>query len=428
MKPMEQTSIYSFVKSKNLKTEFSSIFGPLAERRRPQKIEDVVGQLKVRDDIIHQVTVLGRVDSMIFFGPPGCGKTTFCKLIKRHFENSFIELDGNSVNTNIVKELKGIIKKNKETTHSQTIIFIDEIHCISSTVQNFLIDLLKEKIICLIGTTTQVPSFCLSRELLLFMRVIVLERLNEVSLKEIIKRAINAEYSKYIVSDEVIDKIVDSSDGDGRMALNNLEKLIQYAELEKVNEVSIKFVQEVIGKRALNYDKRGDEHYNLISAFQKSIRGSDEDASVYWLERMILSGEKLSYITRRMLRIASEDIGMADTSATTVISNVAYAVDVLGYPDCKCCLLEGVLYLARARKSNLLDTLDSLGRSSKKQQYSVPLEMSLMSKHCLFKSKKFSTNENVLRPKPIMKEKQMVYSRFVRPLDYESILPTQPQH
>ncbi|EDR26634.1 werner helicase interacting protein, putative [Entamoeba dispar SAW760] len=428
MKPMEQTSIYSFVKSKNLKAELSHTFGTLAERRRPQKIEEVVGQLKTRDDIIHQITVLGKIDSMIFFGPPGCGKTTLCKLIKGYFEKSFIELDGSSINTKMTKDLKSIIKKNKETTHSQTIIFIDEIHCISPIVQELLIDLLKEKTIHLIGTTTQVPSFCLSKELLLFVRVIMLERLSETSLKEIIKRAINAEYSKYIVSDEIINKIIDSSDGDGRMALNNLERLIQCAELEKVNEISIKFVHEIIGKKSLNYDKRGDEHYNLISAFQKSIRGSDEDASVYWLERMILSGEKLSYITRRMLRIASEDIGMADTSATTVISNVAYAVDVLGYPDCKCCLVEGVLYLARARKSNFLDVLDAAGRTSKKQKYSVPLEVSLMSKHCLFKSKKFSNNKNIFRPKPIMKEKQMLYSRFVRPVDYESILPTQPQH
>ncbi len=336
---------------------------PLADRMRPKKIEDLVGQ----DHLLNPRSALrralesGHVFSVIFWGPPGCGKTTLAKLISDYSQNPFHAF---SAVTSGVKELRQVIETAKETRQvygTPTILFVDEIHRFNKARQDAFLPHVESGLIILIGATTQNPSFEIIPPLLSRARVMILHPLEREDLKTILHRAIQDEKNglgnlKVKVSSEALDHIIDLSSGDARVALNNLEAAVHYLLVDGAgeNRLDLGSIEKALNKKALPYDKDGEEHYNLISALHKSMRGGDEQASVYWLYRMLVAGEDPLFIGRRMIRFASEDVGLADPNALRVALAAFEAWEKVGPPEAELALAEAAIYLASAPKSNAL--------------------------------------------------------------------------
>ena len=336
---------------------------PLAERMRPKEIEDMVGQdhLLQPGSVMTRVLKSGRIFSVIFWGPPGSGKTTLGKLMARYTQNPFHAF---SAVTSGVKELRHIIEeaKSSQQLHGKpTILFVDEIHRFNKAQQDAFLPHVESGLIILIGATTQNPSFEVISPLLSRARVMILHPLETKDIKTILDRAIrdrevglgNLEIE---ILPESLEHIIDISHGDARVALNNLEIAVYHVfeDQSKVNVLTLKDVEDALNKKSLPYDKDGEEHYNLISAFHKSLRGSDVQASVYWLYRMLLAGEDPLFICRRMIRFASEDIGMADPGALQVVLAAFNAWQKVGPPEAELALAQAAVYLASAPKSNAL--------------------------------------------------------------------------
>ena len=336
---------------------------PLADRMRPKKIEDLVGQdhLLSPRSALRRALESGHVFSVIFWGPPGCGKTTLAKLISDYSQNPFHAF---SAVTSGVKELRQVIEKAKETRQvygAPTILFVDEIHRFNKAQQDAFLPHVENGLIILIGATTQNPSFEIIPPLLSRARVMILHPLGREDLKILLGRAIQDEKNglgnlKVKVSSEALDHIVDLSSGDARVALNNLEAAVHYLLVDGAGEniLDLSSIEKALNKKALPYDKDGEEHYNLISAFHKSMRGGDEQASVYWLFRMLMAGEDPLFIGRRMIRFASEDVGLADPNALQVTLAAFEAWEKVGPPEAELALAEAAIYLASAPKSNAL--------------------------------------------------------------------------
>lgn len=335
---------------------------PLADRLRPKTLDDFVGQ----EDIVGQKTLLRRaienddLPSMIFWGPPGSGKTTLASIIANLTNSRFVQL---SAVASGVKDLRQIISQAEEErkyTNRRTILFVDEIHRWNKAQQDGLLPFVEKGIITLIGATTENPSFEVIAPLLSRSRVYVLKSLTPLNLKLIIKRALANDIVGLKKYDAKLDKdaedfLIKTSNGDARTILNGLEIAVKNASLDKkLNQrlVTKKLIEEALQHKALMYDKAGDEHYNVISAFIKSLRGSDVDAALYWLARMLAAGEDPKFIARRMVIFASEDIGNAHSMALVVANAVFGAVEKIGLPECRINLAQGVVYLARAPKSN----------------------------------------------------------------------------
>jgi len=312
---------------------------PLADQLRPQKLSEFVGQehLVGRDGVIRKLIEKDQLVSMIFWGPPGSGKTTLASIIANVTKSYFIHT---SAVTTTLEDVRKVVKEAKERLQAyrqRTIFFLDEIHRFNKAQQDAFLPHVENGTIILIGATTENPSFEVIGPLLSRTRVFVLNQLNEKELRKIIERAIK--YLKLKIKDGDIDFLIQVSNGDARTALNILE-------LAKILPV-----QEAAQKEYLLYDKKGDEHYNTISAFIKSMRASDTDAALYYLAKMVEAGEDPLFIARRMVIFASEDVGMAQPTALVVANEVFRACETIGYPECAINLAHGVVYLSRAPKN-----------------------------------------------------------------------------
>lgn len=333
---------------------------PLAERMRPRKVEDFVGQehLVGEGKFLERVIKRGELPSLILWGPPGTGKTTIARIVAEASNAWFVEF---SAVLSGVKEIREVMKEAKENLQhgKRTVLFVDEIHRFNKAQQDAFLHSVEDGTITLIGATTENPSFEVNAPLLSRCKVLVLEELSFESVKKIIERALEDKEKGlgaygYRVDEGVVDFIADAAQGDARTALNTIETAFMLCEPDKdgVRHITMEVAVEAMQKKALLYDKGGEEHYNVISAFIKSMRGSDPDAALYWLARMVEAGEDPLFIARRMVIFASEDIGNADPRALSVAISVKDAVDFVGMPEGWIPLAQGVTYLSTAPKSN----------------------------------------------------------------------------
>jgi putative ATPase len=336
---------------------------PLAERVRPQTLEAFVGQTHLlgKDGLLRQAIKEDQLFSVIFWGPPGSGKTTLARIMaketKSNFESFSAVLSG-------VKEIRQVIDRATVALHHQqkrTILFVDEIHRFNKAQQDAFLPHVENGLITLIGATTENPSFEVIAPLLSRTRVMVLKPFSREALLAIVERALKDTKDglggfSLEVEPEALEHIVWAADGDARAALNNLEAAAALIQNKNVQErkMTRAVVEAALQKKALRYDKTGEEHYNLISAFHKSLRGSDPDAALYWLGRMLVSGEDPLYVARRMVRFASEDVGNADPRALSVAVSAMQAFQFVGLPEGNLALAQAAVYLATAPKSNAL--------------------------------------------------------------------------
>ncbi|NLI74819.1 MAG: replication-associated recombination protein A [Candidatus Riflebacteria bacterium] len=343
--------------------ERQPVFQPLADRMRPVSLERIRGQDHLLGEGKPLRTLLGagKCSSMIFWGPPGCGKTTLARVIARLADAEFIPL---SAVTSGVKELKEACERARvsRTHHGRnTILFIDEIHRYNKGQQDALLPHIESGTVILIGATTENPSFEIVSALLSRCQVLVLNPLTPESVRTLLDDAVGGDPQltrepRPAWEPEALDRIAALAAGDARIALNVLETCCEVARQHDPYHPRIDqaLVGEVFQNKALRYDKGGEEHYNLISALHKSLRGSDPDAGLYWLYRMLEGGENPRFILRRMIRFASEDIGMADPFALTLAMSAAQAFEYLGPPEAHLALAHLAVYLAAAPKSNAL--------------------------------------------------------------------------
>ena len=338
---------------------------PLAERMRPQTLSEYIGQphLLGQGCLLRSAIAEDKLFSMILWGPPGSGKTTLARILANETKSNFVSFSAVLAG---VKEIRAVIDDARDVWESKkkkTILFVDEIHRFNKAQQDAFLPHVESGLITLIGATTENPSFEVIAPLLSRTRVLLLKPFSNDDLIAIVERALKDEKrglgkstSTIGADSEAIRYIVDLADGDARNALNNLEAIVSLAQTLPPDQriITNKFVQEALLKKALLYDKDGEEHYNLISAFHKSMRGSDPDATLYWLGRMLTAGEDPLYIARRLVRFASEDVGNADPRALTVAIAAKEAVHFIGLPEGELALAQAAVYLATAPKSNSL--------------------------------------------------------------------------
>ena len=348
---MEQASLFDEVK-----------YEPLAYRMRPRNLSEFVGQehLIGNGKILKKMIESDNASSMIFWGPPGVGKTTLARIIAHETKSDFINF---SAVTSGIKEIKKVMEDadNNKKLGIKTILFVDEIHRFNKAQQDAFLPFVEKGAIVLIGATTENPSFEINNALLSRCRTFVLKELSVENILTLLKRAITDERgfgkSKVEIAEDDLKFIATFASGDARSALTTLDMIITNSDIDKegVIHVTRENIEECLTKKTLLYDKDGEEHYNIISALHKSMRNSDPDAAVYWLARMLEAGEEPLYIARRIVRFASEDIGLADTNALNVAINVYQACHFIGMPECNVHLAEAVIYMSIAPKSNACD-------------------------------------------------------------------------
>lgn len=323
---------------------------PLAERLRPARLDDLVGQehLVGEQGVIRKTIQSGNIPSMIFWGPPGVGKTTIANIIANEAKKPFYILSAISAG---VKDIREIIEKAKSSPRS--ILFIDEIHRFNKSQQDALLGAVEKGIITLIGATTENPSFEVNSALLSRSQVYTLNALEEKDLLKLVNHALkkDEELKKRDVEIKEHRALFQLSGGDARKVLNLLELVVDSVTEEKV-VITDELVTSIAQKKIAIYDKSGEQHYDIISAFIKSIRGSDPNAAIYYLARMVEGGEDVKFIARRMLILASEDIGNANPTALVMANNTFQAVEVIGYPEARIILAQCAVYLASSPKSN----------------------------------------------------------------------------
>ena len=349
-----------------------NIAEPLANRLRPESLEEYVGQqqLVAPGRVLRRLIDADQIPSMIFWGPPGVGKTTLARIIARHTRAEFINF---SAVTSGIKEIKEVMQQ-AETSRlmgQKTILFVDEIHRFNKAQQDAFLPYVERGSIVLIGATTENPSFEINSALLSRCKVFVLQALQTEDLVQLLHHALTSPKGfggqKIQVEDELLSMIATFANGDARVALNTLEMVVLNGERQgEATRVTPEIVEQCISKKSLLYDKNGEEHYNLISALHKSMRNSDVNAAIYWLARMLEAGEDPLYVARRLIRFASEDIGMADSQALVIAVAAYQACHFIGMPECNVTLTHAVTYLALSPKSNALYT--AYGRAKQDAQ------------------------------------------------------------
>ena len=333
---------------------------PLAARLRPASLQDYVGQkhLLGKGKILYNLIEKDMVSSMIFWGPPGVGKTTLARIIARQTQAHFINF---SAVTSGIREIKAVMKEAEDARlyGRKTIVFVDEIHRFNKAQQDAFLPYVEKGSIILIGATTENPSFEVNAALLSRCKVFVLKALEVSDLVELLKHALQDERGfgsqHVLITEEQLHMLAVFANGDARTALNTLEMVVLNGESSEAGIVITKEVlEQCTSQKSLLYDRQGEEHYNLISALHKSMRNSDVDAAIYWLARMLEAGEDPLYVARRLVRFASEDIGMADSRALEICVAVYQACHFLGMPECNVHLTHAVTYLSLSPKSNAL--------------------------------------------------------------------------
>ncbi|MBR4383256.1 MAG: replication-associated recombination protein A [Selenomonadaceae bacterium] len=321
-------------------------FSPLAERMRPKTLRDFAGQAAVLRGALGKMISRGQTPSLIFFGAPGTGKTTLAKIIANVTASNFVKVNAALSG---VTELRNIVKTAEDQRKfygRRTILFVDEIHRFNKAQQDFLLPYVEDGRLTLIGATTENPFFEVNAALLSRVKIVRLEKLSPDDVKKILRRAIDSEYKNFPVEELALEIIADFADGDARIALNLLE---QIAFTEKI---SVETLRELLGEKIRRYDKGGDVHYDTASAFIKSMRGSDPDAAIFYLAKMIDGGEDLKFIARRIVICAAEDVGNADPQALILANAAAQAAQFVGLPEARIILAQAVTYIATAPKSN----------------------------------------------------------------------------
>lgn len=352
---------------------------PLAERMRPKTLDEYIGQqhLVGKDAILRKTIESGRVPSMIFWGPPGVGKTTLALIIAQGLQRPFFSL---SAIESGVKDVRAVIEKAQQAKDAgeNAILFIDEIHRFNKAQQDSLLGAVERGIITLIGATTENPSFEVIAPLLSRCQVYILKNLEKADLTNLIQQAIQKDVSlaqkKIVVKED--EALLRLSGGDARKLLNLLDLVADSTDARPLL-ISNELVMQVAQQKLALYDKGGEQHYDIISVFIKSIRGSDPNAAVYWMARMIAGGEDPKFIARRMLILASEDIGNANPTAVVIANACFQAVENIGYPECRIILSQCAIYLATSPKSNAsyLAIDEALEAVRKKGDLSVPLHL-----------------------------------------------------
>ena len=316
---------------------------PLAEKLRPQSFDDVVGQESVTT-LLAEIMQENRPFSLLFWGPPGCGKTTLGRIVAKHFDRTYMTFSG-SYSSSV--EMKKVLTKISETPLQQRVLFIDEIHRFNRAQQDIFLPYLESGAVILIGATTENPSFALNDALLSRLRVFELAALNDTHLAKLLDRACDKFDLKF--SRDAAKHLIQLSAGDGRHFFNLIENIVIFRPFEMID---LEQLTHLVQKRPARYDKHQDQHYNLISALHKSVRGSDPDAALYYLARMLKGGEDPNYLARRLLRMASEDIGLADPQALSIVLNAWQGYERMGSPEGDLLLAQATIYLALAPKSN----------------------------------------------------------------------------
>jgi putative ATPase len=342
--------------------EPAGAIAPLAERMRPTSLKEFIGQAHLvgENRVLYRAVLSDQLFSMILWGPPGIGKTTLARIMARETGNRFVHF---SAVLSGIREIRAVIDETRQPEHAgkRTLLFVDEIHRFNKSQQDAFLPHVESGLITLIGATTENPSFEVIPALMSRCRVLTLYRLTEEDLALLIRRALRdpvrglGSYGVRL-DEDAVQGLAKMADGDARAALNLLETavLMSGSTLESPALLSLADVEAALEKKVLLYDKSGEEHYNLISALHKSLRGSDPDAALYWLERMLAAGEDPLYIARRMVRFASEDVGNADPLALETALNAMEAFRFLGAPEGNLSLAQAVVYLATAPKSNAI--------------------------------------------------------------------------
>ena len=355
---------------------------PLAERLRPRSLEEIIGQQHLigPGKVLRMMADQQSLASIILWGPPGTGKTTLARILAKQTKTRFVAY---SAVLSGIKEIKSVMAEAQSlfyASRSKTIVFVDEIHRFNKAQQDAFLPYVESGVIVLIGATTENPSFEVINPLLSRCKVYVLHPLTPEEIEEILDRALSDTergLGGYPVTleDDVLRQLALYSNGDARIALNTLEISVEMALRKSENTravITMSELESTLQKKILQYDKSGEEHYNLISALHKSMRNSDPDAALYWLGRMLEGGEDPVYIARRCVRFASEDVGLADVRALNVALNAVEAVRLVGLPECKLALAQAVVYLSIAPKSNALYTAYDAVAADVQQTFNEP--------------------------------------------------------
>ena len=364
---------------------------PLASRMRPTTLDEVVGQKHIigKDKLLYRAIKADKLGSIIFYGPPGTGKTTLAKVIANTTSASFRQINATVAGK---KDMEDVVKEAKDNLGMygrKTILFVDEIHRFNKSQQDYLLPYVEDGTLILIGATTENPYFGVNGALLSRSRIFELKALEKEDVKELVLRAVQDEkkgMGSYhaVIDDEAADFLADISGGDARAALNAVELGVLTTERTQKDgliHITLEVAQECIQKRAVRYDKDGDNHYDTISAFIKSMRGSDPDAAVYYLARMLYAGEDIKFIARRIMICAAEDVGNADPQALTVAVSAAQAVERVGMPEAQIILSQAVLYVATAPKSNAACNAVFAALGAVKNKRSMPVPAHLQDAH-----------------------------------------------
>ncbi|MEI3221763.1 MAG: replication-associated recombination protein A [Dorea sp.] len=348
--------LFEYVREKNLEKE-----APLASRLRPTTLEEVVGQQHIigKDKLLYRAIKADKLSSIIFYGPPGTGKTTLAKVIAHTTSADFKQINATVAGK---KDMEDVIKKAQDLKgmyQKKTILFVDEIHRFNKGQQDYLLPFVEDGTIILIGATTENPYFEVNSALISRSSIFELKPLSKEDIKKLLERAVydvEKGMGSYgaVIDEEALDFLADVAGGDARSALNAVELGILTTERSTDDKIhiTIDVAAECIQKRVMNYDKTGDNHYDTISAFIKSMRGSDPDAAVYYLAKMLYAGEDIKFIARRIMICAAEDVGNADPMALTVAVSASQAIERIGMPEAQIILSQAAIYVATAPKSN----------------------------------------------------------------------------
>ncbi len=348
--------LFEYMRNTNMEKE-----SPLAARMRPTSLDEIVGQQHIvgKDKLLYRAIKADKLSSIIFYGPPGTGKTTLAKVIANTTKAEFTQINATIAGK---KDMEEVVKKAKDTQGmygKRTILFIDEIHRFNKGQQDYLLPFVEDGTVILVGATTENPYFEVNGALISRSVIFELKPLLKEDIKELIKRAVydsDKGMGAYeaVIEEDALEFLAELSGGDARHALNAVELGIMTTERSEDGKIhmTLAVAEECIQKRVIRYDKSGDNHYDTVSAFIKSMRGSDPDAAVYYLARMLYAGESVTFIARRMMICASEDVGNADPHALTVAVSAAQAVERVGMPEAQIILSQAVTYIAAAPKSN----------------------------------------------------------------------------